>query len=79
MGNGYNVASTCARLGKGSSMEKWLCWGTMGLSGCLLILFILDLTIKIPFGGLSAAVDILAVIACAVVGYLGWDAFRDLR
>ena len=64
---------------KGLSMEKWLCWGSMGVSGFLLLLFLLDLTIKVPFGGLSSVVDILAMLACGVVLYLGWDAFKDLR
>jgi hypothetical protein len=66
--------------GRGSSMEKWLCWGAMGTAGILFILFILDLVTKsIPFGGLSVIVDILAALGCGVVGYLGWDASRDLR
>lgn len=61
-------------------MEKWLCWGTMGISGSLLILFVLDLVTKsIPFGGLSPVVDILGACGCAVVGFLGWDAYKDLQ
>jgi hypothetical protein len=64
---------------KGLSMEKWLCWGTLGLSGLLLLLFLLDLILKIPFGGLSRVVDILGLISCGVVLYLGWDAFKDWR
>ena len=64
---------------KGLSMEKWLCWAAMGVSGLFLLLFLLDLIIKIPFGGLSKVVDVLALISCGVVLYLGWDAFRDWR
>jgi hypothetical protein len=64
---------------KGLSMEKWLCWGTLGLSGLLLLLFLLDLVLKIPFGGVSRLVDILGLISCGVVLYLGWDAFKDWR
>ena len=60
-------------------MEKWLCWASMGVSGVLLLLFLLDLVVKTPFGGLSKIVDVLAVISCGVVLYLGWDAFQDLR
>ena len=61
-------------------MEKWLCWGATGISGGLLVLFVLDLvTSSIPFGGLSKVVDILGAIACGLVAYLGWDAFKDLR
>lgn len=61
-------------------MEKWLCWVAMGIAGVLLVLFILDVVTKsIPFGGLSTVVDILGAIACALVGYLSWDAYSDLR
>ena len=64
---------------KGLSMEKWLCWVTMGIAGLLLLLFILDVALQIPFSGLSQVVDIIGIIACAMVIYLGWDASRDLR
>jgi hypothetical protein len=64
---------------KGLFMEKWLCWVSMGVSGLLLLLFLLDLFLSVPFGGISTAVDILIVVACGVVLYLAYDAFRDLR
>jgi threonine/homoserine/homoserine lactone efflux protein len=60
-------------------MEKWLCWVAMGVSGFLLLLFLLDLIIGIPFSGMSSVVDIIGLISCAAVLYLGWDASRDLR
>jgi hypothetical protein len=64
---------------KGLAMEKWLCWASMGVSGALLLLFLLDLILHFPFGGLSIVVDIVALLACGLVLYLGWDAFQDLR
>lgn len=64
---------------KGLSMEKWLCWGSMGVSGFLLLLFLLDFLVGFPFGKLSILVDLLGVVACGIVLYLGWDAFQDLR
>ena len=64
---------------KGLSMEKWLCWAAMGTSGGLLVLFLLDFLTGIPFGKVSVFVDIVAVIACGIVLFLSWDAFRDLR
>ena len=64
---------------KGLFMEKWLCWGSMGVAGLLLLLFLLDLFLKLPFGGISPTVDILVVLSCGVVLYLAYDAFRDLR
>jgi uncharacterized membrane protein len=60
-------------------MEKVLCWVAMAVSGLMLILFILDVAIKFPFGQTSVVVDILGVIACGVVGYLSWDAMKDLK
>ncbi len=64
---------------KGHSMEKWLCWCSMGVAGVLLLLFALDLSpVHLPFGGRFVTVDICSILACAIVLYLGWDASRDL-
>jgi hypothetical protein len=63
---------------KGSSMEKWLCWGSLSVSALVLLLFILDLVLKFPFGGLSPSVDIVGILASAVVGYLSYDALMDV-
>ena len=64
---------------KGLFMEKWMCWGSMGVAGLLLLLFLLDVFLGIPFGGVSIFVDIVAVLACGIVLYLAFDALRDLR
>jgi hypothetical protein len=64
---------------KGLFMEKWLCWGSMGVAGVLLLLFVLDLILGFPFGGLSVVVDILGILACGLVLFLAFDASRDLR
>ncbi len=61
-----------------ATMEKWLCWGSIGVSGLLLLLFLLDMIVGFPFGGMTG-VDVMAIIACGVVLFLGWDAWRDLR
>lgn len=60
-------------------MEKWLCLGSMGVSGLLLVLFILDLVTGMPFGGHWKVVKILGVISCALILYMGWDALKDWR
>lgn len=60
-------------------MEKALCLGSMAVAGLLLLLFLLDLFLSIPFQGLSTTVDIFGVLACALVLFLAWDALRDLR
>jgi hypothetical protein len=64
---------------KGRSMEKRLCYGSMGVSGFLLLLFLLDLFLGFPFGRISGFVDILGILASGLVLYLAYDAFRDLR
>ncbi len=64
---------------KGLFMEKWLCWVSMGLAGLCLLLFLLDLFLKVPFGGMSSTVDVLVILCCGVVLYLAFDAYRDLR
>jgi hypothetical protein len=63
-------------------MEKWLCWGSLGVSGILLLLFLLDLILGIPFGieGTDRyIVDSVGIISCILVGYLAWDSFKELR
>ena len=64
---------------QGSSMEKWLCLTSMAIAGIVLIAFALDLVLKIPFGGLSFTVDIVAILAAGLVGYLGWESYREQR
>jgi hypothetical protein len=64
---------------KGLFMEKWMCWGSMGVAGLLLLLFVLDMIFSFPFGGVSWFVDITAILACGLVFYLAFDALRDLR
>ena len=60
-------------------MDKWLCWGSMGVAGLLLLLFLLDLILRIPFGRVSLVVDIFGILASGIVLFLAIDAFRDLR
>jgi len=60
-------------------MEKWLCWGSMGVAGFLLLLFLLDLLFSVPFYGVSKAVDFFGLVACGLVLYLAYDASRDFK
>jgi hypothetical protein len=64
---------------KGLFMEKWLCFASMGVAGLLLLLFLLDIPLGVPFGGTSVVVDVFGILACGLVLYLAYDAFRDLR
>jgi hypothetical protein len=63
---------------KGSSMEKWFCWGGLGTAGLLLLLFLLDLIIEIPFGRLSPTLDVLVILASGILAYLSFNALREL-
>jgi len=61
-------------------MEKRLCIASMSIAGLLLLLFLLDLIIGIPFGGGAAfrLIDIVGVLAGGILLYLSWNALRDL-
>ncbi len=63
---------------KGLSMEKWLCWGSLGVAGLLLLLFLLDLFTSFPFQGISPTVDVISILCCGVLGYLAWNALQDM-
>ena len=60
-------------------MEKWLCFGSMGVAGLLALLFLLDLVLGMPFGRTSLLVDIFGLIASGLVLFLAYDAFKDVR
>jgi hypothetical protein len=67
---------------RGVAMEKNLCIASLVVAGLLLLVFILDLAAGIPFGGTKGPflmIDIVGVIAGAVLTYLSWNALRDVR
>ena len=49
----------------------------MVVAGLLLVLFGLDLIIKVPFGGASMLMDIGFVVVSAILGVLSWLTFRE--
>ena len=60
-------------------MEKWMCLGALVVSGLLLVLFLIDAIIGFPFGQLSFFVDILAVLAAGLVGYMSWETYQEFK
>jgi hypothetical protein len=61
-------------------MEKWLCYAALGVAALMLLLAVLDIAIGIPFGGSPfMLVDVFLILASAIVGYLGFNAMRDLK
>lgn len=67
-------------LAKGLEMEKYMCYGALGVAGVMALLFLLDLVAGFPFGGGSFVVaDVFGIIASGIVAYLGYNALRDLK
>jgi hypothetical protein len=70
-------------------MQKWFCWIALGVAGVMLLLFLLDLIVGIPFGGGFSSsgdyagdvtvVDIIGILIAGILGYIGWNALRDIR
>jgi len=60
-----------------SNLPKNLVFASFGAAGLVSVLAIIDLITKFPFAG-SMLMDILFLISSAIVGYLAWDAYKDL-
>ncbi len=60
-----------------SNLNKQLVFGSFGAVFFVVLLCLLDLIGKFPFGG-QTLLDILFLISAAIVGYLAWSAYRDL-
>ena len=61
-------------------MEKYLCYGALGVAGVMAVLFLLDMIIEIPFGGGPfITADVLGLISSGIVIYLGINASKDLK
>jgi hypothetical protein len=60
-------------------MIKKMIFASMGIAGLVALLSILDLSLKFPFAGYSLPLDIMLLVASAIVGYLSWDTYRENR
>jgi hypothetical protein len=60
-------------------MSKALTIFGMVVGGLIALLFLADMAMGIPFGGARWTMDIGAIIAASILGYLAWDAYRDAR
>jgi drug/metabolite transporter (DMT)-like permease len=67
------------RLRVGSPMSKALTILGMVVAGILGVVFLLDWILGFPFNGADWRMNLGAVIAAALLGYLSWDAMRDVR
>jgi hypothetical protein len=74
------VATLLAR--KGWAMEKYMCYGALGVAVVMFLVFLLDLLTGFPFGGSEGdfiLADIFGMLTAAVVAYLAYNASRDLK
>jgi hypothetical protein len=64
-------------------MEKGLCYGALGIAALMLLIFLLDLVGLGLFGASKdnpfTVVDVFGVLASGIVGYIAWNASRDLK
>ena len=60
-----------------SKLSKNMVFGSFGIAGFVAILALLDIVLQVPFAG-SMVMDILFIISAGIVGYLGWDAYKDM-
>lgn len=61
-------------------MEKGLCYGALGVAALMLVVFLLDLAAGFPFGGSPfMLLDILGIISAGIIGYLAFNASKDLK
>ncbi len=59
--------------------SKRMIIGAMIAAGAVALLSLSDLIIGVPFAGYSKLMDIMFICSSALVIYLGWDAYQDLR
>ncbi len=65
---------------RGWVMDKKLCIGALVVAGVMLLLFLLDLIVGLPFGGGSfLAIDIIGLLASGILIYLAASTLRELR
>ena len=60
-----------------SNASKNLIFASFGVAGLVAAAALLDMATGIPFAR-QMVFDILFLLAAAVVGYLAWDAYKDL-
>lgn len=68
-------------------MEKWMCLGSLIVAGLLLAVFALDLFLGMPFSSSTPTgksspyflVDVAGILASGILGYLGWNAYKDVK
>lgn len=65
--------------GSGFSVEKALVWLSFFVAFVLVVLFGVDLALAWPLGRYTLVAEAVFAGCGVVLGYLSWDAYRDLR
>lgn len=60
-------------------MVKGLTIAAMAVAVLMLLLFLMDLALGIPFRRAVPIMDIAFVLSSIGLGYASWNAYRDLR
>ncbi|TWT77849.1 hypothetical protein Pla123a_16470 [Posidoniimonas polymericola] len=60
-------------------MAKAMTMIGMVVAGLLAVMFALDLAVGVPFAAASAPMDIGMLLCSLILGYLSFNAFRDIR
>ena len=64
-----------------SDAPKKLVIGSMIAAGLVALMALCDLVFKFPFSGAEfmRMMDVLFIVAAGIIGYLAYDAYKDLR
>jgi hypothetical protein len=60
-------------------MSKAMTISGMVVAALLVLIFGADLAIQIPFGGANSTMSIGALVVSAILGYLSFSSYRELR
>lgn len=60
-------------------MPKALTISGMVVAGLLLVIFLLDVSLGVPFRKASLAMDVGFIICSLALAYLSWSTYRELK
>ena len=58
-------------------MPKALCLTGMVIAVLVLVLFLLDLAVAIPFSRANLVMDIAMLVSALMLGFISWTTFRE--
>ncbi|MGH3452748.1 MAG: hypothetical protein ACRDQW_19020 [Haloechinothrix sp.] len=61
-----------------ADVSKKLVIGSMAAAGLVAVAAIMDIALKIPFAG-RTVMDIMFLVGSAVVLYMGWDTYQEMK